>query len=71
MKNSDESGVRHARTPEMARNQLRRTQADIMRITDVRIPLRDYDAEANPDAYLLGTLHRPVGPGADARKSTG
>lgn len=62
MKNTDEKGSHYARTPEMARNQLRRTAAGIMRLTDVKIPLRDYDAVRNPEAYLLGTLHRPVGP---------
>jgi predicted acyl esterase len=62
MKNTDETGAHYARTPEMARNQLRRTGAGIMRITDIKIPLRDYDPVSDPTAYLLGTLHRPIGP---------
>lgn len=65
-KNSNAAGKHYPRTPEMARNQLRRDQAGIMRITDVRIPLRDYDPIRNPDAYVLGSLHRPVGPNAPA-----
>ena len=67
MKNTDETGAHFARTPEMARNQLRRTSAGIMRITDVKIPLRNYDPASNPTAYLLGTLHRPIGPGTTSK----
>lgn len=55
------------RSAEAVRNQLRRTAAGIERVVDVRIPLRDYHPETNPQAYVLGTLHRPVGPNAPAR----
>lgn len=67
IKNANPDGTRAPRSIEMVRNQLRRTQAGIMRLTDVKIPMRDYDAATRPDAYLLGTLHLPVGPTAPAR----
>lgn len=63
LKNSDKTGAHYARTPEMARNQLRRTGNGIMRITNVKIPMRGFDPVRNPDAYVYGSLHRPVGPG--------